>query len=184
MSRLITVQYLKKETDISANVDADTLDNPIKWAMDRLKFLLGNVLYDAIYSQATTTPTTFSAENAALFDPYIKQYLAWQAYEFYVTRSMSLETRTGFRVHKDDTSDPAGAEDLNARIRAAKEQTQFYKGQMLNFITQEQELNGSYASYDEDCENNKFGSGSGITGVARLDHSQRDIDYKIFNNGY
>lgn len=184
MSKLITAAYLKAECDIDTNIDNRELDNPIKWAQDRLRFLLGKSFYDQIYTQGTTTPTTFSTDNSALFDPYVKQFLAWQAHEFYVIKSTAIRKRTGLRTHLDEVDEAAPSDIVNLHIKTAKEQTQFYKGEMINYITQEQENDSSkYPLYDADCENSKFGTGFGITGVTRISKDQYNIDSKTVNNG-
>jgi hypothetical protein len=184
MIKLITAAYLKAETDIDTNVDNRDLDNPIKQAQDRLRFLLGRRFYDQLYSQGSSTPTAFSPENSALFDPYVKQFLAWQAHELYRIKSTAVTKRTGLRVYKDETDDAAPESIINLHIKTAKEQTQFYKGEMINYILQEQENDATaFPLYDDDCDNNKFGTGSGITGVGKLSTSQWDIGLKTDNNG-
>lgn len=184
MSKLITAAYLKAECDIDTNIDNRELDNPIKWAQDRLRFLLGKSFYDQIYSQGTTTPTTFSSDNSALFDPYVKQFLAWQAHEFYVIKSTAIRKRTGLRTHLDEVDEAAPSDIVNLHIKTAKEQTQFYKGEMINYIIQEQDNDSTkYTLYDRDCDNSKFGNGFGITGVTKISTSQRDFNRTFEDNG-
>jgi len=185
MIKLITSAYLKQETDIDTNVDASELDNPIKWAMDRLRFLLGKTFYDEIYSQGTTSPTTFSTANTAFFDPYVKQFLAWQAHEFYRIKSTAVTKRTGLRVYKDETDDAAPDSIINLHIKTAKEQTQFYQGEMINYLIKEQTNDSTaFPLYDVDCETSKgFSGGFGISGVKKISTSQRDIQRKTVNNG-
>lgn len=183
MIKLITAAYLKAETDIDTNVDNRDLDNPIKQAQDRLRFLLGRRFYDQLYSQGSSTPTAFSTENSALFDPYVKQFLAWQAHELYRIKSTAITKRTGLRVFKDEVDDAAPESIINLHIKTAKEQTQFYKGQMINYITETRNSNSTaFPLYDADCESKKFG-GSGITGVGKISTSQYDIGLKTDNNG-
>lgn len=183
MSKLITAAYMKSETDLDDTVDSRALDNPIKWAMDRLRFLLGKAFYDQILTQGTV-PTSFSAENSSLFDPYIKQFLAWQAHEFYVISTTAMRKRSGLRVVKDDVDDPAPDSTINLHIKNAKDQTTFYKGELINYIIQEQDNNSSvFPLYDCKNESIKFSGSSGFTGVGKLDRSQYDIGKKIDNNG-
>ena len=128
MSKLITYAYLKVETDISQNIEVAQLDNPIKWAHDQLKFILGKRFYDELISQGTTNPTTFTTANAAFFDPYVKQFLAWVAYHDYLVKSQSYTTRTGIRVFKEENSDPASEANVNMLVKLASDKVQFYKG--------------------------------------------------------
>ncbi len=184
MIKLITAAFVKAETDIDTNIENVELDNPIKWAQDRLRFLLGKRFYDELYSQGTSTPTSFTSANSAFFDPYVKQFLAWQAHEFYRIKSTAITKRTGLRVFKDETDDAAPDSIVNLHIKTAKEQTQFYKGEMINYILQQQHNDSSaFPLYEADCENQKFGSGFGISGVGKINTSQYDIGKKLDNNG-
>lgn len=185
MTKLITYAYMISETDISSSVENSRLDNPIKWAMDQLKFVLGRELYDEVYGQATTTPTTFSTNNAALFDPYIKQFLAWTAYHDYVRTANSYETRTGVRTFKEENSEPGNEEVVNMRVRKAMDKAQFYKGAMVNYIIERQNVSSSnFPLYNVDCNNQKFGTGFGISGVSRISTSQYDLTKRTIENGY
>ena len=185
MIKLITYAYLKGETDISDNIEVAELDNCIKWAQDRLKFLLGTLFYNELYTQGTTSPTTYSTNNSALYDPYIKQFMAWQAYEFYVSmQAQSYSSRSGYRVHSEENSEPASDNMMNTRVKIAKEQVQFYKGVMINYIRQQQGISATnFPLYLGDDQNKKFG-GSGITGVGKIDDSQTKIARRVLNNGY
>lgn len=181
--KLISSAYVKGECEISKEVDASELDNPIKQAQDRLKFLLGRSFFDEIYAQGTTTPTSFSTDNAAFFDPYVKQFLAHQAYELYLIKSVAMTQRTGLRVQKSETDDPASDSVVNLFIGTARETTQFYKGQMINYLLEQQESDSSkFPLYDADCDNNKFGTGSGITGVGKIPTKNNNISNKIIFN--
>ena len=182
MIKLITFSYLRKETGISPEIEDAVLDNPIKWAQDRLRFVLGRDFYDELYSQGTTTPTAYSTDNAALFDPYIKQFLAWQAYELYITKANSYETRTGVRVFKEENSDPVGDQEMNARIQLAKQTAQMYKGEMVGYIIQQQTGTTKYPLYT--CQGQNFGSGFGISSVSKTNKINIKIDSKTINNGY
>lgn len=185
MSKLITYPYLRIETDISPNVESAVLDNPIKWSHDQLSFLLGRQLYDEIYAQGITNPTTFSTNNAALFDPYVKQFLAWTAYADYIVKANSYETRTGVRTYKEENSDAASDGVMNTRIKKAAEKAQFYKGNMINYILQQQNISVlNFPLYTKDCNNTKFGNGFGVTGVSKISTKIRSITQRTIQNGY
>lgn len=164
MSNLITYNFMREETRISNNIDDTTLDNPIKRAQKILKFLLGTAFYEEIEDQHETT--YFSTDNDALFDPYIKAFLAWQAYEFYAIRANVYESRTGFRQFREDNSDVASPEFMANVIRDAKQWTQFYKGEMLTFIKQQQRIDTSKYPLYRDC-GDKVGTGFHITSIRK-----------------
>lgn len=184
MSKLVTAAFVKSETDLDDSVASRALDNPIKWAMDRLRFLLGRAFYDQIVTQGTSTPTSFSAANSSLFDPYVKQFLAWQAYEFYLVGITATIKRGGLRVVKDEVDDPAPDSTVNLLIKTAKEQTNFYKGELVNYLIKEQENDSTaFPLYEQDCDNVQFKGSSGLTGISKLNRSQYDIGKKVDNNG-
>lgn len=184
MNRLITYAYLKEETDIPSGVENKDLDNPIKWAQDQLRFVLGRSFYDQLYSQGTSSPTSYSTANAALYDPYIKQFLAWTAYHDYRVKCGFYDSRTGPRAWKEENSDPADKETLNMLVREASNKVQFYKGNMLNYIQEQKNANSSaFPLYTTDC-GQKFGSGFGISGVGKISTSQKDITQRTIQNGY
>ena len=125
---------MKEETDISDSVDNKKLDYPIKNASDRLRALIRPSFYDQLVSQVTTTPQTLTTANSSFFNPYVKQYLAWQAYEFYIIKANTFESRTGVRIFKEENSEPASDKLMGEQIAMAKRQTQFYKETMINFL--------------------------------------------------
>tara|TARA_R110000868_G_scaffold199747_1_gene446361 strand:- start:2598 stop:3164 length:567 start_codon:yes stop_codon:yes gene_type:complete len=179
MSKLIKYAYLKEETDISDVVDNKKLDNPIKNAGDRLRALIGVSFYDELVSQIITTPTSLSTANLAFFDPYVKQYLAWQAYEFWIIKANTYETRTGVRTFKEDNSDPASDKLMGEQIAMAKRQTQFYKDTMINFLRTAQRVTSTaYPLYTTTC-GASTGSGFGISAISRIDTVNFSINRQI-----
>jgi hypothetical protein len=183
MNKLINYSYLKEETDISDNIEPSVLDNPIKWAHDQLEFTLGRLFYAEIQTQGTV-PTSFSSNNSALFDPYIKQFLAWTAYHDYLVNANNYSTRTGFRTFKEENSDAASDQAMNTRIKRAADKVQFYKGKMINYILDAQNTSSlNYPLYKTDC-NQKFGTGFGISGVTKVSTSQYDLTVNKIRNGY
>lgn len=175
MSKLITYAYFKEETDISAIVDNEKLDNPIKQAQDRLKSILGTTFYEQIVTQNATLPKSFSTENLALYDPYIKQYLAWQAYYFYIVRANSYETRVGVRIFREDNSDPASDKMMGEIIALAKQNLQSYKEALVNFLASaKRNSTSNYPLYTESC-GSVVGNSFGISAVKKID----TVNYKI-----
>lgn len=164
MTKIITYAYFRSETDVSENVDDKTIDNPIKRAHEQLKFILGKAFYEQIVAQFVAS--SFSTDNDALYDPYIKKFLAWQAYEFYAIRANVYESRTGFRTFREDNSEVVSESTMANIINEAKHWTQYYKGEMLTFIKQQRRIDSSkYPLYD-DCHN-KMGTGFNITAVKK-----------------
>lgn len=178
MTKLITYAYLRGETDISQNVDNEKLDNPIKRAQDMVKFVLGKAFYEEIEGQF---PDSLSTDNDALFDPYIKKFLAWQAYEFYIIKANVYESRTGFREFSDENSTIASNDIMGNLVKDAKQWTQFYKGEMLTFIKQQRRADSTKYPLYREC-GDRIGTGFHITSITAKDRTSQNINRKIYNN--
>ena len=181
MSKLITFADLREETDISEQVDNKKIDNHIKHAQDRLRALISPAFYDQLISQNATTPKSFSADNLAFYTPYVQQFLAWHAYEFYIVKANTFETRIGVRVFREDNSDPASDKIMGEQIALAKRQSQFYKEEMINFLRTAQKNDSSKYPLYTLTGTNTTGSGFGISAVSKIDTVNYKIDNQIVN---
>lgn len=181
MSKLITYAYLKKETDSSNNVDDEKLDNPIKRAEERLRALIGPAYYDQLIAQVSTTPKTLSTDNEAFFDPYVKQYIAWQAYEIYLSKANTFESRTGVRVFKEENSDAASDKIMGEQLALAREDVKLKKEAMINFLrTSQRNDSTKYPLFTNDAPLTNH-SGFGITAVSKIDTVNFSIENTILN---
>jgi len=179
MNKLISYAYFKAETDISKVVDNDKLDNPLKNASDRLRALITPSFYDQLVSQYITNPQSFSVDNLAFYDPYVKQYLAWQAYEFYIVKANTYETRMGVRTFKEENSEAATDKIMGDQIALAKAQAEFYKNQMISFLRTAQRVDSTkYPLYTiKNCE--PATGGFGISAVSKIDTVNFSINRQI-----
>lgn len=181
MSKLITYAYLKEETDISSVIDNEKLDNPIKRAQERLSAIIGSLFYDEIESQYTPALTGFSTANLALYNPYIKKYLAWQAYYLYLSKANTYETRTGVRVFLEENSEPASDKAIGEQLANAKQDLQIHKDNLINFLNSAQRVSSSaYPLYTATC-GSAAGSSFGITAVKKISTVNAQINSKIRN---
>lgn len=181
MNKLITYAYMKQETDIAQIIDNEKLDNPIKRAQDRLRALIGPPFYDELISQVITTPKTLTAANNSFFDPYVKEYLAWQAYEIYLSKANTQETRIGVRVFKEDNSDPASDKTMGEQLALARQDLKLKKDAVINFLrTAQKVLSTAYPLYTSKyCGTND--SGFGITAISKTDTVRFSINSSIVN---
>jgi hypothetical protein len=163
MAKLINYQYLRNEVDISQNIPDKELDNAIKRSQEMLEMVIGTSLYDELQSQAPT----FSEANVTLMD-YVKKFLAWQAYQFWLVKANIKDTRAGLRVLTEDNSQPASDKQVAELIRDAKMWAQTQKEKLVSFIEENHE---SYPLYDYRCKTNKrTGTGFHITAVGKHTH--------------
>jgi hypothetical protein len=161
MNKFINYQYLRKEVDITDNVPDKELDNPIKRSQEMLEMIIGSDLYDEIYSQY---PNSLSAANTTLMT-YIKKFMAWQAYQFWIPKANFKDTRSGFRVMVEDNSVAATEKDMATLIRDVKSWAQTQKEKLVQFL---EDNYASYPLYDYSCNSNKrAGTGFHITAVGK-----------------
>jgi hypothetical protein len=157
MAKLINYQYLRLEVDISQNVQDAELDNPIKRAQEMLEMLIGSPLYTELDGQSPN----FLDANITLM-PYVKKFLAWQAYQFWLVKANLKSHNSGIRVHREDNSEPATDAQLAMLIKDAKNWAETQQQKLLEYL----KLNAtSYPLFVVDCTDRKRATGFQITPV-------------------
>jgi len=161
MAKLINYQYVKLESDISQNVPESELDNPIKRSQEMLEMVIGQGLVDELISQ---NPNSLTPANTTLMT-YVKPFLAWQAYQFWLPKANFKTHASGLRVHEEDNSRAATEGEMANLIRDAKMWAQTKKEKLVQFLNDNY---GSYPLYAYYCNSNKrTGTGFHITAVGK-----------------
>lgn len=159
LDKFITYAYLKEECDIPQNLPDEELEHKIYRAQETLRMLMG----DAFYQDYLTNYKANTLSSAyLLIQPYINQYIAWQAHEFWVPKANFKVTRGGFRVHTEENSVVASDIQMATLIKDAKYQSQYYKNLFVDY------LNNHYAEYplyEYSCRDDKRGNGFHISAV-------------------
>lgn len=161
--KLINYQYVKNETDISQNVPESELDNPIKRSQEMLEMIIGETLVAELVSQ---NPTALTAANVTLMT-YVKPFLAWQAYQFWLPKANFKTHASGLRVHEEDNSRAATDAEMANLIRDAKMWAQTKKEKLVQFL---EDNCSTYPLYDcVNCggKNKRTGTGFHITSVGK-----------------
>lgn len=159
--KLINYQYLRKEVDLSQNIIDKELDNPIKRSQEMLQMIIGDALVAELEAQALN-PQTLTALNSTLLN-YVKKFLAWQAYQFYLPKANLKDTRAGLRVMQEDNSQAATDKQMAELIRDAKMWCQTQKEKLVQYLDDNYE---SYPLYEYECNSQKrTGTGFHITAV-------------------
>lgn len=141
LDKLITYAYLKDECDMPENLPDKEVSHLIHRAQETLRMLMGDEFYQAfILEYKVGTPFT-TVVYQSLFDPYVKQYVAWQTHEFWVPKANFKKTRAGFRVHTEENSTAATDIQMAILTKDAKYQAAYYKQLLLDY------LNNHYADY-------------------------------------
>ena len=187
MKNLIAFAYLREITDLGQEVDDKFLQPKLKMAQDQLKFLIGRNFYtdflNAFTPNNASSPFT-SADYQNFYDPYVKEFLAWQSYEYYLVKANLLHKRTGIRVFKEQDSEPATDKQMGQLLSTASQQVQSYKGVMINFLIEAQAIDSTkYPLYIDKWPGNKMGTSFGITAIRGRDSRYSRINEKTTMNG-
>lgn len=159
LTKLITYAYLKEECDLPKNLPDEELEHKILRAQDTLKMLLGSDFYaDYVTKYEAGTIST----NYPALEPFVKQYLAWQSHEFWISRANFKVTNAGFRVHTEENSVAATDIQMGGLIRDAKQETQKYKTFMMDYLNDNA---SSYPLYELECSTGNNGNSFHISAV-------------------
>lgn len=157
--KLIDYAYMKEEVDIPQNIENQDLEHKIYRAQEMLRMLMGDEFYQDFLTNYKNN--TLSAVYTTLYG-YVQKFVAWQAYEFYVVKANFNPTRAGFRVHTEENSVVATDVQMGMLIKDAKQQAQYYKVQLVDY------LNGHYSDYplyNYSCMTNLSGNTFHISAV-------------------
>lgn len=162
--KLIDYAYLKEEVDIPQNIEDSVLEHKIYRAQEMLRMLIGDEFYQDY--KTNYKANTLSAAYL-LFQPYVKQFIAGQAYEYYTIKANFNPTRSGFRVHTEENSVVATDVQMATLIKDAKQQAQFYKTLLVDFLEGNKD---NYPLYSNYCGNNLTGNSFHISAVSKKHH--------------
>lgn len=154
---LIPVAYLQEQCLISDNVDDKKIRVAIEMAQEDLEDTIGREFYDQIKTQYEAS--TLTSDNDAFYDPYVKKYLAWQAYFYFVGHAQEDSTATGFRNFTDENSTLISDVNLYAKEKKIRERADRHKSKMINFLNEAQaNTSTKYPLWEGGCKE--------VTGVA------------------
>jgi hypothetical protein len=147
---LIPLSYLNEACFLSLNENDKKYNMCLEEAEEDLKDVLGVEFYDQIVSQY---PSTLSADNNALYNPYIKKFLAWQTYYIYLKFANVNATPTGIRSFDDDNSTLASDIQMFSLEKNVKARADKYRFAIINFL-KESQVNDEdkYPLWEEDCK--------------------------------
>jgi hypothetical protein len=147
---LLTLSYLNTACFLSLNEDDKKYAMCLEMAESDLEDVLGREFYAQIVAQY---PSTLSADNTALYDPYIKKYLAWETYFHYLKFVNVNATPTGIREFDDENSTIAGDIKMYSLEKNVKGEANRRKYKMVNFLKEAQANDSTkYPLWDDDCK--------------------------------
>jgi len=154
--KLITYAYMKDECDLPVHLPDIELETKIYRAQQTLRMLMCEAFYfDLIdkFIHSDTVPLT--SEYAALM-PYVKQYLAWQAHEYWIIRANFKYTLSGVRVHTEPNSTAATDVQMGILIKDAKYQAEYYKRLLVSYIRENSSIYPLYCNCGAGSVGNTF----------------------------
>ncbi len=159
LDKLISYAYLKEEVDIPQNIEDAELEHKIYRAQEMLRMIIGDEFYQdfLINYKANTLSSAYTTVY-----PYIKQFVAWQANEYWTVKANFKPTRSGFRVHSEENSVVASDIQMGTLIKDAKQQAQYYKMLLVDFL---KGRCGEYPLYSAYCNSELTGNSFHISAV-------------------
>ena len=170
---LIPLAYLNEATNQSQNIDEKLYKVSLKMAQFDLEAILGAEFYAEIETQYAASGDTLTTANSALYENYLKDYLAWATYGRSLGFSQSFSTPTGERTFKDDNSEPLTDLQLISKEKNILTTVSLYKNRIINYLNNEQSKDSTAFPLYEGCKTGDFGWG--ISGIERNSEEDKII---------
>lgn len=174
---LIDTAFFRDFNSVDDNVDATDIDKKVFKAERKLEFLLGPAFFDEIQTQYAAN--TLTADNDALYDPYIKEFLAAEAYVTLLERNTLQVKRGGLVVFQNEGNQPGSDKIIGEAIRAAKNEAEQFKNTMISFIEGAKNRDATKYPLYSTCGNKRLGTQFQITAVKRKPHEVKDVNRQI-----
>lgn len=161
MKRLIPLSYLNEACFLSVNTSDKKYDMVLKMSQDDLKNILNEDFYEEIESQY---PSSLTSDNDVLYENYIKDFLAWQTYFYYMKFANTKDTPTGIREFTDENSTIASDIRMYSLEKNIRDRATSYKGRLISFLEFEQSKDTSkYPLWKNRC--NQYGMSFAISAI-------------------
>lgn len=182
---LIDAAFFREFNSVDDNIESRDIDKKIFRAERKLKFLLGSAFYAEIIAQfeAQTDMSGFSADNLSLYDPYIKEFLAAEAFVLLLSKSTYAITRSGLRTFVADTDEKVDATYIADLVADAKREADQFKNALISFIISEKRRTSTKYSLYTECAS-KLGTGFSITAVKKYNTTDQQIDNQVLTYGH
>lgn len=162
LDKLITYAYLREELDIPNGIEDHEFEHKIYRAQEMLRMLMGDEFFKSFLAEYKAG--TFTGANGSLYDPYVKQFVAWQTGEYWTVRANFKPTNAGFRVHTEENSVVATDVQMGMLIKDAKQQAQYYKNLLVGYLDGNPSL---FPLYKVNCKNNNVGNTFHVSAVRK-----------------
>lgn len=178
MTYLIPLAYINEACSVSQNIDEKKMKANLEEAQADLREVLGPEFYEDILDQYEND--SFTSANDTLYEDYIKNFLAWQAYFYSLGFSQSESTPTGERAFTDENSTILQDVQLYSKEKNVKRRAQRYKYDLINYLTLEQSKDSTaFPKWEQPC-NEEFSFG--ITSVSKENNAMISINRVVKDN--
>lgn len=167
MTPLITKAELKTYVQFSDNIEDRLIDFHIKKVQETIVQPLLDAIMYANLEIIAASPSNSYPELEALFDDYIKAWIANSVvYSFYSQHGINI-TQYGIRVMSEDTSQPVAPEDRAMLLQTVKNDANAYWLRLDKKVKDDNYTYDGITYNDENCRNNK-GVNLGVKAIARV----------------
>lgn len=132
MTDLIEISYLNEACFLSLNEDDKKYRMCLIMSQEDLKDELKNEFYNQIETQYDGN--SLSPDNDYLYENYIKKFLAWQTYFYYLKFANVNATPSGIREFIDENSTIASDVKMYSLEKNIKARAQKYLYSMINYM--------------------------------------------------
>lgn len=130
MTIIFDLTYLNTACFLSLNTDDRKYKPHVIMAQKDLREILGAEFYAQIESQYPS----YSGDNLTLYNNYIKDFLAWQTYAYYLGMSQADSTPTGERSFNDENSALLADVQLYSREKNVKNYAKRFRDDIINYL--------------------------------------------------
>ena len=178
--QLIPLSYITEACNVSGNINEKEMKPNLIEAQAELRTILGSEFYEEIEEQYAVVNDTFTTDNAALYEGYIKLYLAWQAYFYSLGFTQLKSTPTGLRAFNDENSSLASDVQLFGLEKNVKRRAQAYRDMMIDYLRNEQSKDSTkFPLWDDNCkESFQFG----ISDISKTSDKVFSINKAVISN--
>lgn len=178
MNYLIPLAYINEACAVSENTDEKKLKADLEEAQSDLREILGPEFYEQIDDQYTNE--TLTSANDALYEGYIKQFLAWQAYFYHLGFSQAGHTPSGLREFKDENSEILADVKLYSYEKNVRKRALRYKYDLINYLRLEQSKDSTaFPMWEDNC---KQEFSFAITSISKENNATISINRVIKDN--
>lgn len=183
MTLILELAYLNTACFLSLNENDIKYNMCLEMAQEDLRdAILGREFYEQIESQYTASPPNngYTGDNLALYNPYIKKFLAWQTYFHYLKFANVGATRSGIRTFKDENSDIASDIQMYSLEKNVRARADSSKYAIINFLKEEQANDSTkYPLWEDD---NREQMSFAITSVDKESDALIQVNKTIITN--